>query len=106
MEGWFPCRHGEQTCSRIAQAAECRAQPDERSREVLPADPAAGLPRLTKTRRNSSERNALPYVGVDARCQSIPGQGEVRLDTSLYGRTSVVVRLAGLLGYDLPIQTI
>ncbi len=30
--------------------------------------------------------NALPIVGVDARCQSIPGQGHVSLDTSLYGR--------------------
>ncbi len=92
MEGWFPCRHGEQTCSRIVQAAERRAQPDERSREVLPADPAAGLPGLTKTRRNSAERNALPNVGVDARCQSISGQGEVQLDISLHGRDSMALR--------------
>ena len=86
MEGWFPCCHGEQTCSRIAQAAECRAQPDERSREILLTDPTAGLPYLMKTWKNSAELNALPNVGVDARCQSIPGQGQVRLDTSLYGR--------------------
>ena len=92
MEGWFPCRHGERICSRIAQAAETRAKHDERSREVLPADPTAGLPRLTKTRRNSSQHNALPNVGVDARCQSIPGPGEVRLDTSLHGRDSTSVQ--------------
>ena len=87
MEGWFPCRYGEQTCLRIAKAAECRAQHDERSKGVLPADHAAGLLRLTKTGRNSSQGNALPIVGVDARCQSIPGQGDVLLDTSLYGRS-------------------
>ncbi len=86
MEGWFPCRYEEQTCSRIAQAAERRAQPDERSREVLPADPMAGLPYLMKTRKNSAKLNALPNVEVDARCPSIPDQGEVRFDTSLHGR--------------------
>ena len=86
MEGWFPCRYEEQTCSRIAQAAECRAQPDERSREILLTDPAAGLPHLMKTRKNSAELNALPNVEVDARCPSIPDQGEVRFDTSLHGR--------------------
>ncbi len=91
MEGWFPCRYEEQICSRIAQAAECRAQPDERSREILLTDPAAGLPHLMKTRKRSDELNALPNVRVDARCQSIPGPGEVRLDTSLHGRDSMAL---------------
>jgi hypothetical protein len=92
MEGWFPCRHGEQTCLQIAQAVECRAQHDERSNGVLSTDPVAGLLRLTKTGRNSSQLNALPIVGVDARCQSKPVQGEVLLDTSLYGRRSSTSR--------------
>ena len=86
MEGWFPCRYGEQPWLRIVKAAECRAQFTERSRRMLPADPAAELPRITKTRRNASERNALPSEGVDARCQSTPSEGEVRFDTSLHGR--------------------
>jgi len=86
MEGWFPRDSGEQTCLRIAEAADLDSKLDDGSTGRLPIDPPAGLPQTDDGQSRTSERHALPSVGVDAGSKIVPVIGHVSLDVLLHGR--------------------
>jgi len=87
MEGWFPLERGEQTCLRIAEAAERNSELDDESQGALPSDPAAKLLQPTLTQSNTAQRKALLNAGVDAGHKTVPVSGEVSLDVPLHGRS-------------------
>jgi len=72
MEGWSRSRTGARTCLPIATVAESPARENERS--------------IQRMWGRCLTRNALPNARVDAGVKSIPVNGEVCLDSSLYGR--------------------
>ena len=86
MEGWFPLERGEQTCLRIAEAAERDTEPDDESQGALPSDPAARLLQPTLMQSNTAQRKALLNAGVDAGRKTVPVSGEVSLDVPLHGK--------------------
>jgi hypothetical protein len=86
MEGWFPFEHGEQTCLRIAEAAERNTDLDDGLQGGMLGDPAARLLKMERTRNNAAQSNALPNAGVDAGRKTEPVIGEVSLDILLYGK--------------------
>jgi len=72
MEGWSRFQTGAHTCLPIAKAAERQTREDERSTQG--------------TWCRLSPPNALPNARVDAGSKKNPVDGEVSLDTLLYGR--------------------
>ena len=86
MEGWFPFRRGEQTCLRIAEAAERDTELNNESQGALPSDPAAKLLQPQLAQSNTAQREALLNAGVDAGRKTVPVNGEVSLDIPLHGR--------------------
>ena len=76
MEGGFPRDSGEQTCLRIAEAADLDSELDDGSTGRLPIDPPAGLPQADDGQSRTSKRHALPItlVGQDSADQQIPEQ--------------------------------
>jgi hypothetical protein len=75
MEGWSRSQTGALNCLPIAKVAERPTREHDRSTRQL-------------TRGNSNPRSALPIAKVDAGCKNTPVDGEVFLDTLLYGSDS------------------
>lgn len=81
---WFPLERGEQTCLRIAEAAERDTELNNESQGALPSDPAAKLLQPQLAQRNTAQREALLNAGVDAGRKTVPVNGEVSLDIPLH----------------------
>jgi len=86
MEGWFPPESGEQACLQVAEAAESRADREDRSPSVPPDGPTVERSPLRTARGLAPQRTSPGRRGVDAGRQTVPATGKVSLDILLHGR--------------------